>query len=74
MQTKLNTLKQRAAAGDWHGALSIAAKFGRLGEQRNAILDADMAIKHPSFTRQIKKDPQTLIDAGIAALKSKFDI
>lgn len=72
METKLSILKAHMATGDWTRAISLAAKFPRLGEHRNAILDAQLAITNPSFCRCIKKDPATLIEAGIAALIARY--
>lgn len=74
MKTKLSVLKEHAANGDWAKAVSIAAKFTRLGEDRNAILDADMAFKNPSFCAAIKKDPKLLKARGIAAIKQRYSI
>lgn len=59
-------------AGDWHGALRMAAGFGRLGEEKEPITRAWAAIQNPGFYRQIGKDPAALEAAGIAALKAKY--
>ncbi len=72
METKLSKVKAAADAGDWHRAILLAAKFGDLGDQRNEILSAREAINRPHFMRQIKKEPETLILAGIAALKARY--
>lgn len=72
MKTKLETLKEAFAAGDVRKAVGIAAKFPRLGEYRNAILDAHLAFTNPAFCRGIKKDPDALIEAGRAALVAAY--
>lgn len=74
MKTKLSILKEFAEKGDWVNAIKLAAKFPRLGAERNAILGADMAIKHPNFCISLKKDPDFLIKKGIEALKSKYKL
>ncbi|MDQ5902726.1 MAG: hypothetical protein QG672_312, partial [Pseudomonadota bacterium] len=51
METKLQTLKNAAAAGEWQKAFAIAARFPRLGAHRNAILDAHSAYTNPRFLR-----------------------
>ncbi len=72
METKLSKLKAAAAAGDWPGAIRIAARFPQLGEERGAILGAHQAIIRPEFCRQIGKDPEAEIEAGIAALHARY--
>jgi hypothetical protein len=60
------------AAGEWRRALSLAAKFPRLGTHKNAIVDAHEAYTHPDFYRQLGKDVDAVIQAGIAALKDRY--
>jgi len=72
--TKLAQLKIHAAQGDWHAALRIAAKFPRLGEEKRAIAQAWEAMVRPDFQRQLGRDPESLIQAGIEALRSKYRI
>lgn len=74
MQTKLSKLKDKVAAGDWNGAILIAAKFQELGEERDAILSAREAILRPAFQRMIKKDPAALIEAGKQALVRRYSL
>lgn len=72
MTTKLDKLKARAEAGDWKGALAIAARFPELGEHKAAIVRAHEAGHNPGFYRQIGKNPDDLIAGGIAALKARY--
>ena len=72
METKLSILRAHMARGDWTRAISLAAKFPRLGEHRAAILDAQLAATNPAFCRGIKKDPEQLIEAGKAALLARY--
>jgi len=70
--TKLSQLRQLMAAGDWDRAIAFAAKFPRLGDDGPAIMRADKAIKNPVFYRQLRKDPDALRAAGVAALRSRY--
>jgi hypothetical protein len=74
METKLQTLKNHWRSGDAFGALRIAAKFPRLGAERDAITKAWAAIQNPCFYRQIGKDPQQLIEDGFNAMRSKWGL
>ena len=74
MKTKLQTLKNAAAAGDWQKAFSIAAKFPRLGVHRNAILDAHSAFTNPRFLKQIGRDVDACIEAGKLALIAAYGL
>jgi len=72
MKTKLDAVLAAMRAGDWQEAITKAAKFPRLGEERNAVLDAMGAIQNPNFCRQLGKDPEALIAAGREALKRRY--
>ena len=72
MQTKLSTLETAFFAGDFKKAIAIAAKFPRLGEHRNAILDAHMAFTNPRFLRQVGRDVDACIEAGKSALIAAY--
>jgi hypothetical protein len=72
MDTKLQTLKNAAAANDWAKAFSIAARFPRLGTHRNAILDAHGAYTNPRFLTQIGRDVNACIEAGKLALITAY--
>jgi len=72
--TKLSMVKEAAARGDWRKAILLAAKFGDLGAERDAILSAREAINRPDFQRQLKRDPDALLAAGVAALKARYKL
>lgn len=72
MTTKLSILQGHMKAGEWKKAIALAAKFPRLGVYRVAILDAHTAVVNPSFTRQLRRDPDADIAAGIAALRLAY--
>ena len=74
MQTKLSILKNHASTGDWKRAIAIAAKFHDLGEQRNAILDAHIALTNPRWTRGLGKNVDAVVSAGILALCARYGI
>jgi hypothetical protein len=72
METKLSVVKKHMASNNWQEAIRLAAKFPQLGNQRGAILDANLAYTNPRFMVQIKKDLNALKDAGRLALISRF--
>ena len=74
MQTKLSKLKAAAAQGDWAGALRIAAKFPELGEHAATIKRAHEASHSAAFYRQIGRDPDACVQAGIQALRERYSL
>ena len=70
--TKISQLRAAAAREDWREALRLAAGFQRLGTEHGAILAAWEGMQRPSFQRQLGRDPDQLIAAGIAALKARY--
>lgn len=72
MQTKLQILKDAAARQDWQSALRIAAKFADLGEHKAAIVRGHEAYGNARFAKQLGRDPQGDIDAGILALCARY--
>lgn len=70
--TKLDGIKAAAGRGDWRAALLAAARFPDLGEHRGAILSAREALERPGFQRQLGRQPEALVEAGIAALKARY--
>ena len=59
-------------AGRFREAIGRAAKFQDLGDHRGRILSAREAYERPDFQRQIGKNPDELIAAGIAALRERY--
>ncbi len=72
METKISKLRKYMANDEWRKAVLMAAKFGRLGTQKGAILSAREAYLRPEFQRAIGKDPAALIDNGIAAMRERY--
>lgn len=70
--SKLRKIQALVAAQDWRAALSSAAKFPRLGAQEQAIKRGHEAMQRPGFQRQIGRDPEQQIAAGIAALRERY--
>lgn len=59
-------------AGNWREAILAAAKFPDLGDERDAILSGREAIVRPAFQRQLKRDPEALIEVAKAALRRRY--
>lgn len=74
METKLAKLKAAAASGDWRLALRIAARFQDLGDHKAEIKRGHEAFENARFYRQLGRDPDALIDQGIAALKARYHL
>ena len=72
METKLSVLRNLMNAGDWRGAMKLAASFPRLGDEKAAITRAWEAFTRPDFCRQLRKDPDALIAEGRAALMRRY--
>ena len=74
MNTKLNKLKTAAMNKDWQKAIAIAARFPRLGNIREQVLDAHMAYTNPRFAVQIGKNIEFCIENGKSALMDAYGI
>ena len=71
---KIDLVRAAMAANDWRGAVAIAAKFPRLGDEKDAIMAAQEAYTRPDFQRQLGRDVEALKAAGIAALRGKYGV
>ena len=72
VEPKIDILRRHMGAGDWPAAIKLAAKFPRLGKHKADITRAKDAILHPGFYRQLGRDPLALVEAGKAALISRY--
>lgn len=72
MVKKIDILRSNIADGEWRKAILLAASFQMLGEQKADIMKAKEAILRPDFQRQIGRDVDALISAGITALNEKY--
>lgn len=70
--SKLSQLRAAYESGDAIGALRIAAKFADLGEHREAITRAWAAHTSPAMYREMGRDPEAAIAAGIIALRARY--
>jgi len=69
---KIDTLRALMQQNEWQKALSLAAKFPRLGCDKAVIVRAHECTVNPSFYRQLGVDTERAIQAGIAALKARY--
>lgn len=71
--SKTDLVRQHMATGDFKRALAIASRFRMLSKEvRGTIQTAWAAATNPHFYREIKKDPDQLVAAGIDALKTLY--
>jgi hypothetical protein len=73
METKASQIRRAMAAQDWPLALRLAARLPRLDIHSAAIKRAHECAGNAAFYRQLGRDPEALIAAGIEALKDRFD-
>ena len=69
---KIHELRSMMESGDWHGALRMASRFPRLGDHDEQIRLGWSALTNAGFYRQIGKDPDALVQAGIRALMERY--
>lgn len=74
METKLSQLKAAYAAGDYHAALRIAAKFPRLDDAKEVITRAWNCIQSPDIYREMGWDVDATVAAGVEALKTRYGL
>ena len=74
MKTKLDTLKEAFLNKDYKKAISIASKFPRLGNEKEAIKLAQDCIMNPSFYKQLGYNIDDSVKAGINALSIKYSL
>lgn len=72
METKLSQLVALMEAGEYRKALAFAARFPRLGDQRDAILSGHQAATNPRWYKALGKDPEAIYQAGVAALHARY--
>lgn len=72
MLKKIDILKNAMISNDWGKALSVASKFPRLGEHKDAIIRAHEALVNPRFYSQLGFNIQSVIQEGIQALQERY--
>ena len=78
LQRKIKTknidiLRGLMAGGKWQEAIKYAAKFPRLGAEKDAILKARDCINNPRFYVQLGQNIEANIEAGRQALIAKYE-
>lgn len=72
--TKLSQIRDALARGDEIAAVRIAARFPRLGDEKDVIERGWQAHTRPDFVREIGRDPAADFTAAVAAIKSKYNL
>jgi len=71
-ERKIDTLVQHMRSDNWPCALRLAASFPRLGGHTTAIVRAHEVLAHPGFYAQLGFDETSILDEGIAALRTRY--
>jgi hypothetical protein len=74
MRAKIELLRAAWAAGDKIGALRIASRFSDRSLETKAFQRAWDAHSNRDFYRQLGRDPEALLAAGLAAMARKFKL
>lgn len=69
MRPKIEILREFMAAEAWHQALRLAASWP---DAEPAVRKAWEGSARPEFQRQLGRDPEALVAAGVEALKRRF--
>lgn len=72
--SKLARLRAAWDAGNRLEALRIAARFPRLGAERETITRGWAAYTNPGFYREMGRDPEALIAAAFDALAARYEL
>lgn len=74
METKTQLAQKLFKSGDLKGALRIVKDFrmGMTQEDRKAMSLGYEALVHPDFYRQLRKDPELLVQDAKARLETFF--
>lgn len=67
-----DVIRGHVAAERWREAVRLAMKFRGLGEDKTTIERAWDGFTRPDFCRQLKRDPEKLIAAGIEVLRRRW--
>jgi len=71
---KIDVLRRYMVEGEYRAALRMAANFPRLpAKERNTIRTAWAACSNPNLYDQMGKDPATLVQAGVQALRRVYE-
>lgn len=64
-------IRRHLKAGETKEALRLAVKL-RLGPDKAAVERAWQALQRPAFCRELGRDPEGLLNEGLAALRRRF--
>lgn len=71
-EKKRERLQRLVAEENWNEALRVAAGAVTTEPDRTTLQRAWQAIQQPGFTRELHRDPDTLVEAGKKALRRLF--
>jgi len=69
---KIDTLRALMRDESWPQALSLAAKFPRLGAEKAVIVRGHECLINPAFYKQLGIDTDKAVNDAITALKTKY--
>lgn len=72
MIKKIDILSELMKSGKWDKAIKFAARFPRLGKERDIILSASSAMLSPQMWQGMGHNIEDLKKQAIDALRSKF--
>lgn len=72
--TKLARLRGYWALGDSTAVLRLAASWHQLGDAKADIERGWAAVQYPEFYREMGREPDLLIAAGIAAVRRRYGL
>jgi len=71
---KSDQVRQALAEGRDIDALRIAKGFRALGPHKTTIQRGWDALQNPGFHRQLRRDPEQLVRAAVAALRTLYPV
>ena len=74
MNSKISKVRSAWASGDRVGALRIAARFFDRSTETKSFKRGMDARNHPSFYRQIGKDPEQILAEALEKLVTRFKL
>lgn len=74
MKKKIDILREYMESNEWEKAISLAAKFPRLGLNKEIITRAHTAFTNPRFLTQIGRDIDECKRLGIEAIINTYSI
>ena len=69
---KIDILRDLMKSEKWKEALSLAAKFPRLGAEKAVIVRGHECLVNPAFYKQLGINTDNAVNDAITALKTKY--